>query len=486
MNINLMRLKKILLSFTLLHLFNLEAYCDTPLHSTQSQKISYSIRIFLLLSAFLLLSLSTSPPALANPEAFVINNLAETLSRIDLVTGAVQNHITVLGDTPNQIAYSDGYLYILNSTSADLQKVDPQSYLAVFDMPLTIGSNPFDVALDSSYAYVSCLVTGELDRIDLNSGQLHGNLPIGGCPEGILIYGDKLYVAQTGFNPSNYSYGQGRMAIINLNSFSLEREVNVGKNPQSIFLAPDGKLHIVCTGNYSDVSGAIYMYNPISDAVEDSILIGGQPSMGAVSPDGIAFLAAGGWVNHGYIYSYNTATFEILRGPANPIFSGLGVWTVALDSLGFIYSCDYNNDTVTKLNSSGQVIATYAMGDGPQSIVILGNRASDISDDPDNPIPETIGLLGNYPNPFNAETSIQYRLPHETLKASIAIFNIEGREINRLNLGTTDDIGKVIWNGRNGQGENCVSGLYFARLVAELGKSSNSGSFRAIKLLLIR
>jgi hypothetical protein len=450
------------------------------------KKIRFHAYPILLTPVLFLLSLSTSPPALANPEAFVINNLAETLSRIDLVTGAVQNHITVLGDTPNQIAYSNGFLYILNSTSADLQKVDSQSYLSIFDMPLTIGSNPFDVALDSSYAYVSCLVTGELDKIDLSSGQLHGNIPIGGCPEGVLIYGNKLYVAQTGFNPSNYSYGQGRMAIINLSSFNLEHEVNVGKNPQSIFLAPDGKLHIVCTGNYSDISGSIYIYNPVSEAVEDSILIGGQPSMGAVSPDGIAFLAAGGWVNHGYIYSYNTSTGEIIRGPSNPILSGLGVWTVALDSLGFVYSCDYNSDTVTKLNSSGQVIATYAVGDGPQSIVILGNRASDISDDPEPDLPAAFGLLGSYPNPFNAETSIQYRLPNGTRQAGIVIYNIEGKRVASLNLGTTDDIGQVIWNGSNEQGEHCSSGLFFARLETDLKSASNAGSFRAIKLLLIK
>ena len=429
-----------------------------------------------------LLLLTISSIALAQRQAFVINNLAETLSRIDLTTGDIQNHVTVLGDTPNDIAYSRGFLYVLNSTSADLQKIDPQSYSQVFDIPLTIGSNPYSVALDSSYAYVSCLVSGEVDRYDLNSGQPRGAIVIGGCPEGVLIFGHHLYVAQTGFNPVDFSYGQGRVAIIDLDSFTLEREINVGKNPQAIFVSPDHNLHIVCTGNYDNVNGTIYIFNPVSQTLDDSISIGGQPAMGVVGTDGIAYLAAGGWTDHGYIYSYNSLTGQIIHGPSNPIFSGLGVWSLAVDSLGFIYSCNYGSDTVTKLTPSGQIIATYGVGDGPQSMVILDDITNNITDN-STLIPSSC-LLGNYPNPFNAETMIRYSLSPDTKEASIAIFDITGRAVCRLNLGTKSDIGAVTWNGKEEIGSNCASGLYFARLEAKSGAGMISE--KAIKLLIIR
>ncbi|HBY99794.1 MAG TPA: hypothetical protein DEO84_00605 [candidate division Zixibacteria bacterium] len=394
----------------------------------------------------------------------------------------MQNHITVLGDTPNDIAYSNGFIYVLNSTSADLQKIDPQSYSQVFDIPLTIGSNPYSVALDSSYAYVCCLVSGEVDRFDLNNGQPRGAIVIGGCPEGALIYGHHLYVAQTGFNPVDFSYGQGKMAIINLDSFTLEGEINVGKNPQAIFISPDHNLHIVCTGNYDNVNGTIYIFNPVSQTLDDSIAIGGQPAMGVVGTDGIAYLAAGGWVDHGYIYSYNSLTGQIIHGPSNPILSGLGVWSLAVDSLGFIYSCNYGSDTVTKLTPSGQIVATYGVGDGPQSMIILDDITNNVAD---NSAPQpTSCLLGNYPNPFNAETMIKYSLSPAARGASIAIFDITGRTLSRLNLGTQNDIGAVNWNGKDENGANCASGSYFARL--EANSESGPISEKAIKLLLIR
>jgi hypothetical protein len=436
----------------------------------------------LLIAPFLIFILITRPIALAQRQAFVINNLAETLSRIDLTTGDIQNHVTVLGDTPNDIAYSGGFLYVLNSTSADLQKIDPQSYSQVFDIPLNIGSNPYSVALDSSYAYVSCLVSGEVDRCDLNTGQPRGAIVIGGCPEGVLIYGHHLYIAQTGFNPVDFSYGQGRIAIINLDNFTLEREISVGKNPQAIFVAPDSRLHIVCTGNYDNVTGTIYIFNPVSETLDDSISIGGQPAMGVVGTNGIAYLAAGGWVDHGHIYSYNSLTGQIIHGPSNPIFSGLGVWSLAVDSLGFIYSCNYGSDTVTKLSPLGQIVATYGVGDGPQSMVILDDRTNNVADN-STPIPSAC-LLGNYPNPFNAETLIRYSLSPAAIEASIAIFDITGRAVSRLNLGTKSDIGSVNWNGKDENGSNCASGLYFARL--ETNSGVEWASEKAIKLLLIR
>jgi DNA-binding beta-propeller fold protein YncE len=423
--------------------------------------------------------------ALAASEAFVVNNLAETLSRIDLENGSVQNHITVLGTTPNQVSYSNDYLYVLNSISADLQKIDPGSHSIVSDIPLPIGSNPYNMALEDQHAYVSCLVSGAVERIDLSTNQISGQVSIGGYPEGVTIFDNRLYVAQTGFNPSDFSYGQGRIAVIDLFGFTLAREINVGKNPQAIIVAPDGKLHVVCTGNYADISGAIYIFNPVSQTVEDSIMIGGQPANGIINQDGICFLAAGGWADHGHIYSYNVTTREIIHGPLNPIQAGLGVTALALDSLGFIYSCDFGSDTVTKLNSSGQIAATYNVGDGPQSIVILDDRFTYIEDIADPIRPGRPAILGNYPNPFNPETLIKYQLPDGSKGISIAIYDLEGKIIRRLNLGTAGDPGEVVWNGKGDNGLACSSGIYFACLEGGYYVSKRlSGA--AIKLLLIR
>ena len=429
--------------------------------------------------SILIITLGWFAAAAADPRAFIVNNLAETLSRIDLETGEVQNHIVVLGNTPNQVAYHNGNLYVLNSISADMQVIDPSSYQVTFDIPLPVGSNPYSMEFQGNYAYVSGWISGRVYRVNLTTHLVDDDVEIGGFPEGILFYDDSLYVAQTGFNPDDFSYGQGRMAVIDVSNLLLVSEVNVGKNPQSIIASPDGILHVVCTGNYVDVSGSIYVLNPFSGSVIDSILIGGQPVSGAVWRDTV-FLAAGGWVDEGYVYSYNAQTHQIIRGPSNPILVGLGAAAVAIDSLGFVYSCNFGNDTVTKFNTSGQVLATYGLGDGPQAIVILDDRTTGAADP--QPQPGTPILTGCYPNPFNF--SVKINLSGEWHKPlTIGIFDITGRLVQSLNAGTGRGESSVIWNGEDKLGKICASGFYFVRIIS--GGSSEGSANRANALKII-
>ena len=424
--------------------------------------------------------------ASASRKAYVINNLAETMSQIDLETGAVQNHVTILGLLPNQIAYHDGYLYVVNSRSADVQKIDPQSFQVAADILLPQGSNPYSIDLAGNYAYVTGWVSGKIYRINLLSNQNDGELEIGGYPEGIIYINGQLFVAQTAFNPDDYSYGQGQVAIVNASTMSLENEINVGKNPQAFGLAPDGTLHLVCTGNYADVAGAIYIIDPGSATVEDSILIGGQPASVAIFHDGAAYLAAGGWVDHGFIFSYNTSTRQIFHGPSNPILVDLGVTWVAVDSLGYVYSCDFGSDEVSKCNSSGEVLNTFQLGDGPNSMVILDDALNGIHDEA-SALPHQLGLQTCYPNPFNSQVAIRYRISSaKNISPEIEIYDITGRKIKSLSLETNRELGIVIWDGADNNKRSCASGAYFARLVDNNDQSAGADSQKILRMILIK
>ncbi len=416
--------------------------------------------IFFVLAAF---SISS-----ARREAFVVNNLAETLSRIDLEAGTVQNHITVLGRVPNQVAYHNGYLYVVNSISANIQKIDSQSYSVVATISLPVGSNPYNMTFDNNYCYVTGWISGEIYRINLSSDQLDGEITIGGYPEGILALEDHIYAAQTAFNPNDFSYGQGQMAIINRAGFTLEDEINIGKNPQWINPGPANTLHIVCTGNYAGVQGSIYIYDLLSSTISDSILIGGQPVNMAISRDNIGYVAAGGWVGNGVVYSYNAVSHSILHGPANPINVGIGVAAVAVDSVGFAYSCNMSTSTVSKFDSSGSIISTFQMGDGPNSIVILDNPPTSISDNSNQILPVEFGLINNYPNPFNAVTSIVYHFQAQGANsAKVEIFDVLGRTIKMIAIANSGSNGTITWDGTDENGFSCASGVYFGRLVID-------------------
>ncbi len=70
-------------------------------------------------------------------------------------------------------------------------------------------------------------------------------------------------------------------------------------------------------------------------------------------------------------------------------------------------------------------------------------------------------LGGNFPNPFNAQTTIEYNIPFEA-DVKIEIFDILGRRIETLvNERRPTGLNRVIWNA-----DNVASGMYFYRLQA--------------------
>jgi len=78
-------------------------------------------------------------------------------------------------------------------------------------------------------------------------------------------------------------------------------------------------------------------------------------------------------------------------------------------------------------------------------------------------------LFPNYPNPFNPETTIIYFLPADG-KVKLIIYNLRGEKVKELTSGfQTRGWKKVIWDGRNSQGEKVASGIYLCRLQTEEG-----------------
>ena len=78
-------------------------------------------------------------------------------------------------------------------------------------------------------------------------------------------------------------------------------------------------------------------------------------------------------------------------------------------------------------------------------------------------------LLPNYPNPFNPETWIPYRLAEDT-EVTLTIYSIDGSVVKRFDLGhqragSYETKAKAVyWDGTNDSGERVASGIYFYNL----------------------
>jgi len=79
-------------------------------------------------------------------------------------------------------------------------------------------------------------------------------------------------------------------------------------------------------------------------------------------------------------------------------------------------------------------------------------------------IPTVLNIIGNFPNPFNPFTSIEFSLGTDGF-VTLDIYNISGQKINTLlakNL--TRGVHTVIWNGKDANHSAVSTGSYFCRL----------------------
>jgi hypothetical protein len=97
-------------------------------------------------------------------------------------------------------------------------------------------------------------------------------------------------------------------------------------------------------------------------------------------------------------------------------------------------------------------------------------------------IPSSFALLQNFPNPFNPDTWLPYKLASSS-PVSISIYNAKGQLIRTLHLGYQNagvyaSKGKAAyWDGRDSLGEKVTSGVYFYTIRAE--------EFRATRKMVI-
>jgi hypothetical protein len=101
-------------------------------------------------------------------------------------------------------------------------------------------------------------------------------------------------------------------------------------------------------------------------------------------------------------------------------------------------------------------------------VVLYVTETTDVGDWADNPnSPKSFALLQNQPNPFNPETRISYYLP-KTCEVRLIIYNILGQNVRTLFDGHQDTgMHTLLWDGRDKNGVELSSGIYFYRLQAD-------------------
>lgn len=158
------------------------------------------------------------------------------------------------------------------------------------------------------------------------------------------------------------------------------------------------------------------------------------------------------------------------------------LWALDLvtgDSLFHNTSRDYRGQPVV----AGHRLLVPGKGNG---FTVFWNEGGSTGIEPPADSPDQFVLSHNYPNPFNPETNIRYRLPCLS-DVSMKVIDLRGRCIRRWNVkGASPGDHTQVWDGRNEEGNPVPSGVYFFRL-QQTGLSGDTGKrTQSIKMVLVK
>jgi DNA-binding beta-propeller fold protein YncE len=411
-------------------------------------------------------------------ELFVLNTISQTISRIELTSETVNNSFAVTGLYPNQMVMANGYIYLTNSGDNNIYKIDGESGTVSGTIVIENYSNPYDIVIHEGFAYVTGLLSNRVYKIDLASETVAAELTVGTAPQGLLIYNDHLYVANSGFQYPDYLPGE--LTIIDLPGFTVSSTLPVPVNPQRMIVDDYGSLHLVCTGNYADETGKIAVIDTAGHQITDIIPLTNYPINIVKTPGGRVYV---GDSFGGGVFVYETPELGIIHDSGSLFSSGgsaLAVYdqwlliadagTYSTNSVIRVY--DFEEELVTTYQTAiGAIDITFSPEENTQAEEIIANSHS----------------ISVFPNPFRGSTIIDFH-PGDSGRTSfsgdsfsggehqITIFNLKGQKVREIV--TTENY--VVWDGLDGSGNRSAAGIYLFKVNNNQGISSKG------KLTLLR
>jgi hypothetical protein len=181
---------------------------------------------------------------------------------------------------------------------------------------------------------------------------------------------------------------------------------------------------------------------------------------------------AGYWVKLTSLFGFDDACTLTVSGLPDPPDSGvfdrnkltptdstaLTIYTTAETDTGWYTLTITAQRTLAKFNGLEHSI----------QVMLKVNEASDVGEWTDNPnAPTSFALFQNQPNPFNPETKISYYLP-QACQVKLTIYNVLGQKVRALFDGHQEaGTQSLSWNGKDDDGNQLSSGIYFYRLQAD-------------------
>ena len=231
-----------------------------------------------------------------------------------------------LGDTANDMFKFDNRGYIAVDLSNKIEVLNLNTFKSEGFIDLGQNSGPREIIIvNQNEGYVTS--TGKDAVIKFNPSTMTQliEIQVGSKPDGIEIYQDRIFVANTG-------YGSDSTVSVIRNDQKVA-DIVLSTNPR--FIHKDSEfIYVVCSGGYFDAvgMGAVYKINPLTYDVVSKIDIPGNPGESCLTGDGYMLI-----VNNQGIHKLDLNTFMIIP---NFLISNSSV----NPSTGIVYSVAYDID----------------------------------------------------------------------------------------------------------------------------------------------
>ena len=203
-----------------------------------------------------------------------------TLDYLDFETGTYQrniypsrnpNQVMELGDVGNDIKLYGSSLWMVVNMSNKVEVADARTAVSRghVDIP-----NCRCVAFHGGHAYVSAYV-GEMNgesvlggvyKVDTTTLKVVDKVTVGYQPDELVVSGGKLYVANSGGYQAVQGKGyDNRVSVINLATFTRERDIEVAPNLSLIRADGHSRLWVASRGDYAGNPSRLYWLEPNAD-----------------------------------------------------------------------------------------------------------------------------------------------------------------------------------------------------------------------------
>jgi len=161
-------------------------------------------------------------------------------------------------------------------------------------------------------------------------------------------------------------------------------------------------------------------------------------------------------------------------------------YNVYLDSVFVEYTTDLFYQYTGLTNGQTYLAGVSAVYDEGESVIVeFEFTYTGIGTDEDENITLITELSGNYPNPFNPETSISFSLKGAG-NVTIEVYNIIGQKVKTLvHEELPAGSHQVIWDGKDENSKLVSSGVYFYKMCLHPDSSGKAGEYTSIKKMIL-